>query len=186
MILKTEQSIYDDIVTFIKAACPEITGFTPGSPENAVVRLMAYGISLMYKQLYGVFINIWPTLADLSGLRREYEQFGLTWNSPLLNVARANILAKYRERSIGTPNWYTETAVAEFEDITEAVFVAGIRGVNTGDLYIFSNGGDCLEDTITDCQAYFDDPNRKVVCIDVQVKTLRDMRTDTEAAVALL
>jgi hypothetical protein len=65
--------------------------------------------------------------------------------------------------------------VDEFPEVTEAQFFAGIRGVNTCDLLILHEGGDCLEDTVTAVQAYFDNVARKVCAIDLRVITYRDM-----------
>ena len=84
-------------------------------------------------------------------------------------------MATFRNRMLGTAGWYEATAVDQFDDVTEANFFAGIRGVNTCDLLILHNGGDCLEATVTAVQAYFDNVNRKVVAIDLRVITYRDM-----------
>ena len=150
---KTEQQIYDDVLTYIQAQIPELTSWAPGSFERAFARAVAYGCTMMWKILYIVNQNIFATIADVAGLRNWFEVFGMTWTGAQEVEARRQVLARFRERSLGTADWYEVTAVDQFDDVTEAQFVAGVYGVNTAALLIFHHGSDCVEDTVTDVQA---------------------------------
>ena len=181
---KTEQQIYDDVLAYIQAQIPTLTSWAPGSFERAFARAIAYACTMMWKILFICYQNIWATLADVAGLRNWYEVFGMTWTGEQEVDARLQVLARFRERSLGTANWYEVTAVAQFDDVTEAHFIAGVYGVNTAALLILSHGSDCMEDTITDVQAYFDNVQRKVVTIDVRVITYRDVEEMMELLAA--
>jgi hypothetical protein len=172
---KTEQQMFDDIVAYAQAQLPELTNWSEESIEYAIARLDAYALSMAWKILYIVYSNIWPTMGDAAGLRNWYEVFGLTWVGESADEARKTVLETFRNRMLGTAGWYEQTAVDEFPEVTEAQFFAGIRGVNTCDLLILHEGGDCLEDTVTAVQAYFDNVARKVCAIDLRVITYRDM-----------
>jgi len=172
---KTEQQMYDDIVAFATAQLPALTNWSAESIEYAIARLNAYAQSMAWKVNYINYQNIWPTTGDVAGLRNSYELFGLTWVGETADEARKTVLAAYRNRMLGTAGWYEATAVNEFEEVTEAHFFAGIRGVNTCDLLILHSGGDCLEGTVAAVQAYFDNVQRKVIAIDLRVITYRDM-----------
>jgi len=172
---KTEGQMFDDIVAYAQAQMPELTNWSEESIEYAIARLDAYALSMAWKILYIVYSNIWPTTADVAGLRNWYEVFGLTWAGESAGDARPTVLAAFRNRMLGTAGWYEETVVAEFDDVTDAHFFAGIRGVNTCDLAILHNGGDCMEATVEAVQAYFDNVQRKVCTIDLRVITYRDI-----------
>jgi hypothetical protein len=172
---KTEQEIYDDIVAYATAQLPALTNWSAESIEYAIARLNAYAQSMAWKVNYIIYENIWPTTGDAAGLRNWYEVFGITWVGEATDEARRTVLATFRDRMLGTAGWYEATAVDQFDDVTEAHFFAGIRGVNTCDLLILHSGGDCLEATVTAVQAYFDNVNRKVVAIELRVITYKDM-----------
>jgi hypothetical protein len=184
---KTEQQIYDDIEAYIRTQLPALTSWSEGSVERAIAKLDAYALSMAWKILYIIYSNIWATTGDAAGLRNWYEVFGTTWVGETADEARKQVLAAFRERRLGTADWYEETAVDQFDDVTEAHFFAGIRGVNTCDLLILDHGGDCHENTVTAVQAYFDNVQRKVCCIELRVITYRDveglMETLSAAAV---
>lgn len=180
---KTENQIYDDIVTYVQAQLPELTSWSAESVEAGFARLNAYAQSMAWKILYIVYSNIWATTADVGGLRNWYEVFGISWVGESEEDARKQVLAAFRERRLGTADWYEQTAVDQFDDVTEAHFFAGIRGVNACDLLILHNGGDCLEDTVTNVQAYFDNAQRKVAAIDVRVITYRDVEAAMEGVI---
>lgn len=173
--MRTEAQIYADLEAYVKANIPTLTSFSEGSPERALAKLIAFGVSMAWKMVYGVYANIWATTADRVGLRRWYEVFGLTWIGADIKVARATVLGRYRERFLGTGPWYELTVTEQFPEVTEAYFFAGRRGVNTGDLLILHHGGDCLESTVTAVQAYLDAVERKVCAIDILVLTRRDV-----------
>jgi hypothetical protein len=172
---KTESQIYNDIETYVTAQLPQLTNWSEGSIERAIVKLCAFALSMAWKILYIIYLNIWATTGDAPGLRNWYEVFGLTWVGEVKEDARKQVLASFRERRLGTANWYEETAVDQFDDVTEAHFFAGIRGVNACNLLILDHGGDCHENTVTAVQAYFDNAQRKVCAIDLEVVTYRDM-----------
>lgn len=179
--MRTESQLYAELEAYVKANIPTLTSFSEGSPERALAKLCAYAVSLLWKMLYSVYINIWGTTADRAGLRRWYEVFGLVWVGAETKVARAQVLAKFRERFLGTASWYELTATEQFAEVTEAYFFAGRRGVNTGDLLVLHHGGDVLESTVASVQAYFDAVERKVCCIDVRVLTRRDVEAELVA-----
>lgn len=172
---KTEQDTHDAIVAYAQTQLPALTNWSEESIEYAFARLNAYAQSMAWKVNYINYQNIWATTGDVAGLRNWYEVFGIAWVGESAEEARKQVLAAFRERRLGTADWYEETAVDEFDEVTEAHFFAGIRGVNASDLLILHNGGDCLEDTVTAVQAYFDNAQRKVAAIDVRVITYRDV-----------
>jgi hypothetical protein len=184
MIFKTEQQIYNDIVAYAETALPEITDWSPGTIENAIARLCAFALSMAWKILYIVYQNIWPTTADLAGLRNWFEVFGLAWVGGREGHARRQVLALFRERALGTAAWYETTAVAQFDDITHAHFVAGMYGVNAHALIVLHESGNVLVDTKTACQAYFNAVQRKVGAIDVRVITYSDIVVLAEGVAA--
>jgi len=172
---KTEQQTHSDIVAYATAQLPTLTNWSEESIEYAFARLNAYAQSMAWKVNYLNYQNICATTADVAGLRRWYEVFGITWVGDTADEARKTVLAAFRNRMLGTAGWYETTAVDEFAEVTEAHFFAGIYGVNSCALLILHNDGDCLEDTVTAVQAYFDNVMRKVVAIDLRVITYRDM-----------
>lgn len=172
---KTEQQMFDDIQAYATAQLPTLTNWSAESIEYAFARLNAYAQSMSWKILYIDYCNIWPTIADAAGLRNWYEVFGITWVGEAADEARQTVLATFRNRMLGTAGWYEATAVDQFDDVTEAHFFAGIYGANSCALMILHSGGDCMEDTVTAVQAYFDNVNRKVVAIELRVITYRDM-----------
>jgi hypothetical protein len=130
---------------------------------------------MAWKVNYVNYQNICATTSDGAGLRRWYEVFGFAWVGESEVEARRTVLEAFRNRMLGTANWYEATAVDQFDEVTEAHFFAGIRGVNTCDLLILHNEGDCLEVTVAAVQAYFDNVQRKVVAIDLRVITYKDI-----------
>lgn len=172
---KTEQQTYTDIVAYATAQLPALTNWSDESIETAFARLNAYAQSMAWKVNYINYENICATTADAAGLRRWYEVFGITWVGDIADVARRTVLAAFRNRMLGTAGWYEATAVSEFDEVTEAHFFAGIYGANSCALLILHHGGDCLEDTVTAVQAYFDNATRKVVAIDLRVITYGNM-----------
>ncbi|MEE9456753.1 MAG: hypothetical protein V3W11_06355 [bacterium] len=179
---KTEQQIYDDVKAYITENT-DLTNWSEGSPERAIARLVAFALSMAWKILYLVYSNIWPTTGDAAGLRNWYEVFGLTWSGESTEAARKQVLAKFRERSMGTADWYEKTAVDQFPAVTDCHFVAGVRGPNTADLIVLHHAADCMQTTVEDVQAYFDNAQRKLCTFDVQVKTYSDIE-GTISAVA--
>lgn len=175
---KTEQDVYDDVVTYVQAQLPEITNWSAGSPEHAIARAIAFGVSMAWKLLYIVYSNIWVTTADILGIRNWYEVFGIAWDSPTLEEGRRQMLASFRERHLGTKAWYEETAVEQFDEVTEATYFNGRRGVNTADLLILAHGGDVMDTTKAAVQTYFDNADRKVLTLDLSVVTLIDLETE--------
>jgi hypothetical protein len=180
--IKTEQQMYDDVETYVKAQLPDLTNWNEGSPERAIAQLIKLALSMIWKPLYIAYKNIWPTTADYTGLRNWYEQFALAWLGESEEVVRANVLAKFRERSMGTAQWYEDTAITQFAEVTAAEFLAGRRGAGTADLLILRYGNDVLDDTLTAVQAYFDNPSRKICTFDLKVITRK--KVDEEAAAA--
>lgn len=175
---KTEQDVYDDVVTYVQTQLPEITNWSAGSPEHAIARAIAFGMSMAWKLLYIVYSNIWVTTADILGIRNWYEVFGIAWDSPTLEEGRRQMLASFRERHLGTKAWYEETAVEQFDEVTEATYFNGRRGVNTADLFILNNGGDVMDTAKAAVQTYFDNTDRKVLTLDLAVITLSDLETE--------
>jgi len=179
---KTETEMYNDVVAAVQTAIPTLTNFSEGSPERVLARLVAFGLSMAWKVLYLVYAGIWPATADLAALKNWYEVFGLVWNSPTERQARLQIIAKFRERSLGTAGWYEYTAITQFDGVTEAYCFAGRRGVNTIDLLVLYHGGDALPADVIAVQAYFDNAARKVAAIDVRVLTRSDVEEELLAA----
>jgi hypothetical protein len=171
---KTEQQIYDDVKEYITNNT-DLTNWSEGSIERAIARLVGFALSMAWKMLYLIYSNIWPTTGDAAGLRNWYEVFGLTWSGESTDEARKQVLAKFRERSMGTADWYEKSAVEQFPDVTACHFVSGVRGPNTADLIVLSHGSDCTQTTVEEVQSYFDNVQRKVCTLDVQVKTYSDI-----------
>ena len=71
-----------------------------------------------------------------------------------------------------------ETAVEQFDEVTEASYFNGRRGVNTADLFILNNGGDVMDTTKANVQTYFDNADRKVLTLDLSVITLTDLEAE--------
>lgn len=172
---KTQQQVYDDVKAYVQTQLPELTSFAEGSPERGLARLVAYALSLAWTLLYKLYQNIWATVADREGLREWYEVFGMTWAGEKETDARAQVLAKFRERALGTAGWYEVTVTEQFPEVTEAHFLAGRRGANTADLLVLHFGGDVMADTIDDIQTYFDAAERKVCTLDLAVITRHDV-----------
>lgn len=181
---KTDSQIITAMEAYIQAqAATADLAFDDGSPEKAIVKMSAYGLLMIYTITYIFYQNIWAHLADRVGLSEWYQVFGLTWVGEALDEARAQILAKFRERALGTPGWFEATVVNQFAEVTEATYVN--VGVNIALLAVFHNGGDVDDTTVTNIQTYFDNPNRKVVTLDLRVVTYNNFEATLDELSAL-
>lgn len=181
---KTEQQIYDSVKDYVRGQLEDLTNWSPGSPENALARLVGFALSMAWKTLYILYRNIWATTADRAGLRNWLEVFDVTWTGQTEAEARKQTLAKFREGGIGTAAWYESTAKTEFPEVTEAYLIAGRRGVNTADLLVLHQGQDVLENTVAAIQDHFDNVEFKIATIDLRVMTRRDVEDDMVAVEA--
>jgi hypothetical protein len=172
----------DDIRTRTKAHVqthiPTLTNFSNGSPESAIIELMAYVQGLENVQAQTVWRNIFPDTMDLTGAVHHYQTWGLTWNEPTLAEARKTILQKYREPALGTASWYEITTVAQFgvasdytTPVTQCYCFPGMAGANTIGLFVLSNGGEVMDTTLTAIETYFNDPTRKIGCFSIAAAT---------------
>lgn len=179
-MMKTEEEIFSDIETYVKAQLTDLTGWEWGSPERAITNAIKHAISIIWKLLYIGWKNIFASTADRTGLRRHYEDYGIAWDSPTEDEARAEVLNTMRSKGFGTGPWFEETAVANFDAVDEAHYM-NIRA-NVARLLVLHAGGDVDEDIVADVQAYFDDTSRKIGPLDIEVVTYRDIE-DTQALV---
>ena len=167
-MFKTESQIYSDLVSGFETRL----GFTPGRIIKAIFRVTASAIRLLYVVLEYLYWNIFPTYADRQALRRMYEDWGLTWDSPTTSNARKTILNMYRQKGVGTIQWFSDTVLFNFSEVTNALVEAGIRGLNTIDITVSYHSRSVPDDIVSDIQSYFEQDDKAVCGIDVLVKTL--------------
>lgn len=167
MTFKTEGQIYTSMKTKFEA----IVGFVPGRIASAILRVCAAGIRLLYVVLEYLYWNIFVTYADREALRRDYEDWNMTWNNPTTENARKTVLNKYRQKGIGTKKWYEDAVTLNFPEVSHAGAVIGARGINTVDVEVIYHNRAVGDDTMGDIQAWFDNDDNKVCCVDVLVKT---------------
>lgn len=171
MTFKTEGEIYNDLKTKLQIYIPAITNYEPGGIARAILRVTAAAIRLLYVVLEFLYWNIFATYADREALRRHYEDWGLTWNSPTTSDARKTILNKYRQKGVGSLKWYEDTILLNFEEVDSAIAETGIRGINTIDITVSYHNSPLPDDVLQDIQDYFAQDDKNVCGIDVLVKT---------------
>ena len=174
----TDDEIRARTMAYIQTHIPTLTNFTNGSPESAIVELIAFVQGLENIQAYTVWRNIFPDTMDLTGAVLHYQTWGLTWDNPTLAVARNVILAKYREAALGTAAWYETTCVAQFgvdsdyiTPVTACYCLPGMAGTNTIGLFVLSNGGEVMNTTVQAIETYFNHPDRKLMTAKITVAT---------------
>ncbi len=171
MTFKTEGDIFDDLKAKIQTYIPEITNWNAGGKARGITRVAAAGIRLLYVALEYIYWNIFPTFADREALRRHYEDWGLTWDSPTTSDARKTILNKYRQKGCGSKKWFEDTVVLNFEEVTKTVAEIGVRGINTVDITVTYHNYAVPNDTIEEIQTFFDQDDKNICGIDVLIKT---------------
>jgi uncharacterized phage protein gp47/JayE len=172
-IFKSQQEIYDDMKSALTSQIPGLTNWSPGGIARALLDVVAAAIRVAYVVLQSLFFNMFPQDADRETLKRFYEEWGLTWDDPDEETARATVLNKYRESVIiGTKAWYELTVKTQFDVVTEAVLSPNYRGPGTADLLVLSHGRRVGEDDLADIRDFFAQDANKVIGVDLYVKTL--------------
>lgn len=170
MTFKTEGEIYNDLKTKIQFYIPAITNWNPGGITRAILRVTAAAIRVLYVVLAFLYWNIFAMYADREALRRYYEDWGLTWDSPTTSDARKTILNKYRQKGVGSLKWYEDTILLNFEEVTSAIAETGVRGINTVDITVSYHNSPLPNDVLQDIQDYFAKDDKNVCGIDVLIK----------------
>lgn len=169
---KTEEEIYNDLKSDIQTEIPEITNWSPGGVARALLSVVAAAIRLLYVVLQTLYFNMFPQDADRESLKRYYDEWGLSWDNPDTQTARATVLNKYRENSvIGTKKWYEDTVKDQFAVVTEAALIPNYRSPGTADLVVTHHNRPLFRSDIEDIQDYFDQDANKVIGMDLLVRT---------------
>jgi len=180
MTFKKETEIYEDLKTKITAYIPELTYWESGSIIRALTRSIASAIRLLYVNLENLYFNIFPTYADRAALRRYYEDFGIPWDNPSTENARKTVLNYYRQKGIGTKEYFRQAVLSNFPEVTSCTVQTNMRGPNTIDLILSYHGHPVPEDTIAEIQDFFNSDDKKICGIDMLVKTIPDYSTKEE------
>jgi uncharacterized phage protein gp47/JayE len=176
MTFLRESEIYQSLIANFET----YLGFTPGRIIKAIFRVTASAIRLLYVALEYLYWNIFATYADRSALRRMYEDWGLTWDSPTTDNARKTILNMYRQKGVGTKKWFADTVLFNFSEVTTATIEAGLRGLNTIDITVAYHSNPVPDDIVSDIQDYFTQDDKAVCGIDVLIKTLPEPQVAIE------
>jgi hypothetical protein len=172
MTFKSESEIYEDLKTRIQTYLPEITNWQPGGIMRAILRVTAAAIRLLYVTLEFLYWNIFPTYADRTSLRRYYEDWGLPWDAPTTENARKTVLNMYRQKGCGTKQWFRDTVLFNFDEVTSADVTFGLRALNSCDILVKYHNQSVSDDVLEDIQTYFAQDDKNVCGIDVLIKTL--------------
>jgi len=174
MQFKTESEIYYILKTRIEAYLPQITNWRAGGIMRAILRVTAAAIRLIYVTLEYLYWNIFATYADRETLCRMYEDWGLVWDSPTTTNARKTVLGMYRQKGVGTKQWFSDTVIANFDEITTAAVQTGLRALNSVDITVSYHNNPVPDDILAEIQDYFARDDKNVCGIDVLVKTVVD------------
>lgn len=171
-VIKTHEEIYDALKANMQTESPGITDYSQGSVIRALLYVEALAIRLVYIAAEALYINLFPQDADTETLKRYYDEWGLTWDDPTDDVARAVVLGKYQTKSvIGTETWYEDQTKAQFPIVTEAYCYPTYRGWGTIDLLVMHNNNPLLTTEVAEIQAYYDATSNHVLAADVYVRT---------------
>ncbi len=174
MHFKTANEVFTDMKSQLNTEAPQITNWTTRGVVRSILTVVAAAISMLWDRLKLLYLDLWAQYSDRATLRRYYELWGLTWSNDLdTETARSVVLAKYREKGKGTKAWYRAVVLSEFKDsVTEAVVILRVRGPNTVDVTVSSNGGAVYEDTIDAIQDFFEQEENNVAGVEVLVKSV--------------
>ncbi len=165
--------IFDDILadaTDPEAGEPGLTALVYNAVFRGICRLVANAVGALYDVAKTAYLAIWPQHGDIEALRNHVEGFGAGWSTGTSEEkARAQALALYRTRMLGTAAYYENEAIDAFDEVTEAQFVAGYYGPTTAALFVANRGENVGQETLDDIADYFDDENRKVFAVDLFV-----------------
>jgi len=170
--IKSLEDIYDNMKSNMQTAVPTLTNWGKGSVIRAILQVTAAGIRLCYVVVEIIYFNLFPQDADREGLKREYEEWGLTWDDPDTEVARKIVLNKYQGSNVlGTKDWYENIILNSFNTVSEATCYPNARGPGTVNLYVTYRNSPLLESEVQEIQDYFDDPDNQPTGADILVYT---------------
>lgn len=135
-VFKDAEEIYQDLRADLDAA-----GYASvnGPLITGVLKVIAAALSLAYTAAEWVYWNIFPHTADVWGLQRWYEAWGLLWDNPDEDTARKTVLAQFRTRGTGSASWYRQVVMDQFQDVVNVEVRSGNRGPGTVSLYVFAS-----------------------------------------------
>jgi len=166
--------VYDDIVadaTAPEAGEPGLTALVYNAVFRGICRLVANAVGAIYDVARTVHFAIWPQLGDIEALRNHIEGFGVGWATGTTEAgARKQALALYRMRMLGTVGYYENEAVAAFDEVTTALYVAGHYGPTTAVLFVSNRGENVGAETLEAIADYFDDSSRQVFALELFVR----------------
>lgn len=162
--------VFDDILadaTDPEEGEPGLTSLVYNAVFRGICRLVANAVGALYDTAKVVYFALWPQHADIAALRNHVEGFGAGWSTGTSEEeARAQALALYRTRMLGTAVYYENEAIDAFDEVTEAQYVAGYYGPTTAALFVANRGENVGQETLDAVADYFDDENRKVFDLD--------------------
>lgn len=165
--------VFDDIIADVtdpETGEPGLSALVYNAVFRAIVRLVANVVGAIYDTAKTAYLAIWPQHADIEALRNHVESFGAGWASGTTEEkARAQALALYRARLLGTAAYYENEVVYAFDEVTEASFVAAYYGANTAALFVSNRGENVGQETLDAIGEYFDDEDRTVFVMELFV-----------------
>ncbi len=170
MTFKTEGEIYDFLKTKVENYISEIPDVNAARIVKAICRSVSAGIRLLFVVLEFLYWNTFATYADREALRRHYEDWGLTWDSPTTSDARKTVLNMYRQKGVGSKKWFEDTILLNFDEVTSAIVEIGVRGINTVDVTVSYHNSSIPDDVLQDIQDFFDLDDKDICGIDVLIK----------------
>lgn len=166
--------VYDDIVadaTDPETGEPGLTALIYNAVFRGICRLVANAVGAIYDVAKVAYLAIWPQLGDIEALRNHVEGFGVGWGTGTTeDEARKQALALYRMRMLGTAAYYENEAVAVFDEVTLAQYVAGYYGPTTAVLFVSNRGENVGAETLDALADYFGDSNRQVFALELFVR----------------
>ena len=174
---KTASEVFNDMKAQLANETPQITNWRTRGVVRSILAVVAAAISLLWDRLKMMYLDLWAQYSDRTTLRRYYELWGLTWSENIdTEIARKNVLDKYRQKGKGTKAWYRSVVLSEYKDyVTDATVSMRQRGPNTVDIVVSYNGGPVLEDdtfSLATIQTFFEEDANNVVGAEVLVKSV--------------
>jgi uncharacterized phage protein gp47/JayE len=170
--VKDQGEIFAQMKDDLQAAIPQLTHFERGSVIRAILQVIAAAISVIYVIVQQLYFNVFPQDADRLTLKRQYQQWGITWDDPETEEARMVVLSQYRKKAAkGTKDWYEEITLENFSLVTSAVCSPNHYGPGTVDLLVMHNNSPLNSSYMQGIEDFFNEPENKIITVDLRIRT---------------